>query len=125
LITVDSAAVEKRILKMYYRIRHVKAVEVGTLLSEWQTDDMHRQRPGTKRVRRYGIARTIIRPHSLYEMRASRKYQQRVARRLKSKRAKLKPPRIYLKTSTRPILRAVLLDQLKGRVRELAASIHW
>lgn len=125
-ITLDTSALEKRITRMIYRIQHVKRVEVGQVLSDWQVDDMHRHRPGTKRNRGMGTASTIVRPHSLREMQRSRKFGQTMGRIIRSKRRKNKVvPRTYLRTSTRPILRAELFEKLKERVHALVARIHW
>jgi hypothetical protein len=113
----DLKDITKRLYVMAARIRHFKAVDIGATLSTWQTDDMHRHRPFTKRLKRAGKASTLIRPHSRYEMTRSR----RAASRLRRRR---KPPRP--KTSTRPILREELDAQLQKRLVEaLHQKIHW
>lgn len=129
-VTCDTSKVMKRIWKMIRKIRHVKEVEVGMVLSDWQSDDMHRHRPGTKRFRRLGKATTLVRPHSLYEMERSQKYGRRLTRVAKrSSRSKKRKdyvlPAAYLRVSQRPIVRAELMEQLNKRVAELVKGIHW
>ena len=94
----DTTAAHKRIAKMIGRIRHIKQVEVGSLLSDWQVQDMHRKRPGTKRIRSRGVAATIIRPHSRYEMQRGERFAQREMRRAKAaqrRHANFMLPRTY------------------------------
>jgi mRNA-degrading endonuclease YafQ of YafQ-DinJ toxin-antitoxin module len=129
-VTCNTTKVTKRILKMTRRLRHIKQVEVGTMLSDWQTQDMHRHRPGTKRYRGLGKALTLVRPHSLYEMEHSKAYGRKLTRIAKrSSRSKRKRdyvlPTSYLLASQRPILREVLQDKLIGRFQTLRDSIRW
>jgi hypothetical protein len=129
-VTLDTDKVSKRVQKMLRRLRHVKSVEVGMLLSDWQTDDMHRHRPGTKRFRRLGKAQTIVRPHSQYEIERSRQFGRRLTRIAKrsarSKRHKdYVLPFAFLRWSQRPIVREELMDALRERVHKLAQSIRW
>jgi hypothetical protein len=121
MLTLDTTAIEKRLWKMRHRIRHVKQVEIGAVMSEWQVDDLHRHRPHTKRARRIGRAETLIRPHSRYEMKRSRKFTAREVRR--AKRRNVSPA--VLRTSTRPILRAVMDERLQERYQEMMRSIRW
>lgn len=123
-ITVDTTHASARIDKMLRRLDHVGRVEVGAVLSHWQISDLHRTRPFTKRLRSQGTARTILRPHSLYEMRRSRRFGSRVLRRAK-RRATFVLPRAFLHYSTRPILRANMLELLRQRMIGLAAHIKW
>lgn len=124
-INIDFSAVSLRIGAMISRIDHFKRVDIGTGLSDFQTQDMHRNRPFTMRSRGKGTAVTKVRPHSLFEMQRSGKTQRRMVRWLKSKRRR-RPPRFYVKTSTRPILRSELFDTLGARMRELLQDkIHW
>jgi hypothetical protein len=115
-IFVNSLAAEKRITNMLRKVRHFKAVDIGQEMSAWQTEDMHRQRPYTKRNRRRGVASTLIRPHSRYEM----GHRRRAARRL------IRKGRYVPRWSTRPILRDVLLERLQNRLDILVeAKLTW
>ena len=128
LFKCDTESVVKRLTKMRAHIQHVKEVEIGNMLSDWQTQDMHRKHPATKRIRSRGIARTTIRPHSLYEMKRSRKFGQRLVRRAKSaakRHLKFEVPTVFMHTSQRPILRHSLLLMLQSRFKTLAQSIKW
>src|SRR5262245_52792760 len=92
------------------------AYNMSTEMSDWQTEDMHRDKPYTKRNVRAKTVLTRVRPHSLKRMRKS----ERVRKRLR-KRA-LFPSR----TSTRPILRQVLIDKLGERMGEMMAErLQW
>src|SRR5262245_47741914 len=123
-IAVDSIAVEKRLTAMIEKITHLRRIDIGAELSEWQVEDLHRNRPFTMRNRRMGTATTKIRPHSLYEMlRASGVYlptkEQRAAMRAVRKHARypLKRRRrkyvyrVHRHWSHRPILRLIAEDQ--------------
>lgn len=109
---------------MIRRIDHFRRVDIGTELSAWQVEDMHRHRPFTMRSRAQGRAATVVRPHSRYEVLRSRQTQRKVRRVLKV----LAKPRTrpycgllylaYRKTSARAILRDELLAQLATRMRE-------
>jgi hypothetical protein len=133
LVEVDSDAVLLRLQKMIWKIQHFKTIDIGSELSDWQTQDMHRHRPFTMRSRRAGRAATVVRPHSLYETRASVKYQSGLERKAasKAKRARSKRNLRALalwqrKTSTRPILREELGQKLVARMaRLLQEKIRW
>jgi hypothetical protein len=114
-IFVNSLAVERRLDDMLHKIGHFKRVDIGQELSAWQTEDMHRHRPFTMRNRRAGIARTIIRPHSRYEMGLRR----RIARRM------IRKGRYLPRYSNRPILRDVLLEKLQSRLSILSEKLNW
>jgi len=123
-INIDTAAIEKRLADMRAKIVHFKRVDIGAEMSEWQTEDLHRNRPFTMRSRARGAAKTKIRPHSLHEMMASARAQGRVRRYLKSlsrprKRPRRTTPEIFLHWSTRPILRQELEVRLMQRYRVL------
>jgi hypothetical protein len=111
-IFVNSLAAEKRLTDMLRKVRHFKAVDIGQELSAWQTEDMHRQRPYTKRNRRRGVASTVIRPHSRYEMGQRRRVMRRLVRK----------GRYVPRWSSRPILRGVLLERLQNRLDILIAN---
>jgi len=134
VINVD--AVIKRIDDMRSKIAHMKRIDIGQELSEWQVQDLHRHRPFTMRVRREGIAKTKIRPHSLLEMLKSegvalsvkeqRHYLTAVRRNLKRprkhKRHRALVYREHRHWSTRPILRQPLIDRLWERVQEMVSE---
>jgi hypothetical protein len=111
-IFVNSLAVENRLNDMLHKLGHFKRVDIGQEMSAWQTEDMHRKRPYTKRNRRAGSASTTVRPHSRYEM----GHRRRVARRL------IRKGRYLPRWSTRPILRDVLLERLQNRLDILVAD---
>jgi hypothetical protein len=117
-------AIAARIDGMVHKLAHAKAVDVGQVLSEWQTKDMHRRRPFTMRSRRKGRAVTVVRPHSRYEMQHSHRFQMKVRRRLKRK-PDAAIPLVRRRWSTRPILRAELEEQLSQRVHELRERLKW
>jgi len=109
-------AIQKRMDSMRETISHFKSVDLGNVMSNWQTKDLHRERPFTMRSRRAGRAATKVRPHSLYEVQRSRKFERYLKRHHR-------PPRTW---STRPILRgemlSVLWQEFKAAVDE---KIHW
>jgi len=129
-ITIDAKAVEDRIKGMIVKLDHFKRVDIGIGLSEFQTDEMHRNRPFTMRSRAKGLATTKIRPHSLYEVKRSAQAQRKFVRARKryeekylpsgKKRRKRKPRYVvlaetYKRWSTRPILRT----EMEARLRDL------
>jgi hypothetical protein len=131
-ISIDSMALSKRIGMMIAKIDHLKRVDIGIGLSEFQTEDMHRNRPFTMRSRAKGMATTKIRPHSLYEMEHSARASKRVRRFLRinpktqMRRRRRKPPRIYLHYSNRPILREEMFSIFVGRMtRIFEEKIKW
>ena len=112
---VDSEAIEKSLRIMIARIVRFPYT-MGAEMSEWQTDDMHRKRPYTKRSVRAGLVSTRVRPHSLKRMKKSRKFQRRL------RRHALFPTLI----STRPVLRPVLVDKLAERMGEVMEQrLQW
>jgi hypothetical protein len=96
----------------------IKSLEHEGLVDEtrnWEVQDVHRHRPGAKRMRGGG-ARVIFRPHSRYEMMKSRRAVRKLFRR----------GRYIYKRSIRPILRQVMIDRLKERVSELLSEkLKW
>jgi hypothetical protein len=123
---------------MHDRIEHLKRIDIGQELSDWQVHDMHRKRPFTMRFRAAGKARTTIRPHSLYEMLRSEgatlptKVQRRLVRGIRSKlghplaRKFYKTLRAHVHWSTRPILRQQLISLLMERLANLVAEkLNW
>jgi hypothetical protein len=92
---------------MEQKIHHF-GTDIRHELSDWQVADMHRKKPGTRKLPHGGY--TIIRPHSRYEMRRSR---------LATRKHFLRTAVTQLRTTTRPILREILLDQLRDRMTAL------
>jgi len=129
----NAGAVADRIGKMIGRITYFGGVEMPKELSDWQTSDVHRKKPATKRFRwRGGSTRvqTLFRPHSRYETERSAAYQKRLLRRIRrvgtTKRFRPITDFIQLKRSNRPILRESLLDQLRDRmVIAMRETITW
>ena len=80
-ISIDTKPVSARLGAMIGRIDHFKRVGIGQGLSDFQTIDMHRDKPFTMRSRAKGMATTKIRPHSLYEMKQAGKTRRRAVRR--------------------------------------------
>lgn len=119
-IQTDVSGPLKTVSGMIRKVNHFKRVDIGTTLSDWQTEDLHRKRPFTMRSRAKGMAATRIRPHSRYEVMRSRKAQRRLARRAKRKTF-IAASAIYRKWSTRPILRADMRTLL---VRRLSDALH-
>src|SRR5262249_42704151 len=131
-IDVQTGPVLARLNGMLDQINHFKRVDLGAGLSQFQTDDMHRDRPFTMRSRGRGTAATIVRPHSLYEMQQSALAQRRFVRararyerflssgkRVRKRKAKyirIATGAFYARHSTRAILRAELLSALAARM---------
>jgi hypothetical protein len=112
-VSVDIDGPVKTINRMLFKLRRFSRRDIGNELSDWQTEDVHRDRPFTKRTR--GGARTKFRLHSRFETKRGRRARRRTARRI----AKGKPPnRVYRRWSTRPILRAAMHEV--GRSHEAA-----
>jgi hypothetical protein len=127
-LKIDTEAVLKKCVGMLAKIDHFKRVDIGTGLSDFQVDDMHRHRPFTMRSRARGRAVTKVRPHSLYEMEHSRRATRRIVRYIKSKakRRRKQAPRFYMHTSVRPILRAEMYSALDTRMTNLfIEKIKW
>jgi hypothetical protein len=116
-VSLDASGPAATIAGMLRRIDHFKRVDIGQGLSEWQTDDMHRNRPFTMRNRKAGRATTLIRPHSRYEVNRSRAAQRRLTRR--AKRPSYTGPTQIRHWSTRPILRSELYESLITRMTDL------
>ena len=120
-INLDTTAFNKRMNEMLAKINHFKRVDIGQELSDWQTEDLHRHRPFTMRSRAKGRATTKIRPHSLYEMKQSVRYQRKEARLVSrgTRRSFYHLAHWQVKTSTRPILRKAEEDVLVQRMNDL------
>jgi hypothetical protein len=139
-IQIDTKSLCETIDRMIETIDHFKRVDIGAGLSDFQVDDMHRNRPFTMRSRARGTATTKIRPHSLYEMQRSAGAFRRYRRALpkyeafiasgKKRRRKAKYVRTVEAyrphTSARPILRAEMLATLWDRMLKLRdEKINW
>jgi hypothetical protein len=130
---LDTTAIERRLEEMAERIEHFKSVDIGNELSDWQVQTMHRHRPFTMRSRARGRAATVIRPHSLYEVKRSAAYQRamgRVSGRVYSGRASRRTVARYISwephTSMRPILRSTLEQELvEQMVQALQDKLKW
>jgi hypothetical protein len=129
-------AVKHRVDHMLQSIEHLKRTDLGNELADWQVEDMGRNRPFVMRWRRQGRAVTIVRPHSLKQVRRSIAYQRsggrRIARLLArtTKRGFLKAQAAFHSfqpiTSQRPYLRDELLEKLVTRLGEMAAEkLKW
>lgn len=126
-ISIDTKPLSAALGAMIARIDHFKRVDIGAGLSDFQTIDMHRNKPFTMRSRARGMATTKIRPHSLYEMMLSGKTRRRAVRRF-AKSTGITPAvaREYLKYSSRPILRSEMYGLLEDRMKRLLAEkVHW
>jgi hypothetical protein len=125
----NADAIAKTVGKMIGSITYFGGVEMPKELSDWQTQDVHRKRPGTKRSRwRRGSTQvqTLFRPHSRYETTRSQLHQRRLLRRLRRTKRRVITDFIQLKRSTRPILRESLIEQLRNRmVTALFETISW
>ena len=130
---VNADAFAKTVGKMIGSITYFGGVEMPKELSDWQTDDMHRKKPGTKRSRwRRGSTnvQTVVRQHSRFETERSQFYQRRLLRRLRrvgtGKRFRPVTQFIQLRRSSRPVLREELLQQLYARMaRAMRETIVW
>jgi len=129
----NADAIAKTVGKMIGSITYMGGVEVPKELSDWQTNDMHRKRPGTTRKKwRRGStqAQTIVRQHSQYETQRSQLYQRRLLRRLRrvgtTKRFRQVSQFIQLRRSSRPVLRESLIQQLYARMQTaLRETVAW
>jgi hypothetical protein len=134
-IDIDEKTLEEvqhRVDHMLQSIDHLKSVDIGRELSDWQVEDLNRNKPFTMRYRRAGRAVTVIRPHSLFEVKRSAAYQRRGARKLirltkrPSRKAAAAFRLIQQRISAREILRAEMLERLVERLGEmLTEKINW
>jgi hypothetical protein len=127
VVTVDASGPIATLHGMVRQLDHFGRVGIGQEMSEWQTEDMHRKRPFTKRNRSAKTAATLVRPHSRYEVNRSRNAQRRIARRARKHGELLslvtQPTR---PRSTRPILRAELVLKLHERMSQaMREKLQW
>ena len=132
-VQINTDEIVKTLGRMIGKITYMGGVELPKELSDWQTDDVHRRKPATKRSRWRGGStkvQTLFRPHSRYETEKSTLYQRRLIRRLRrvgtTKRFKQISDYIQLKRSSRPILRDSLVKELEDRmVTAMFETISW
>jgi hypothetical protein len=131
-IAIDVEEALHSVNRMVQSIEHMKSVDLGHELSEWQVQDVHRNRPFTMRYRRAGRAQTVFRPHSWKQMKRSGRYQRRGQRaivRLAAKpslKAARAVGRFQAQTSVLPILREELVTKLGERLIEMAKEqLQW
>jgi hypothetical protein len=117
---------------MLSNLKYVGEVGIGKTLGDWQVTNVGRLRPFVRRYRRAHRADTLFRPHSLKEVLRSRKYQRRGARKLARLVAhpSVKAAHAYstfqAQTSTLPILREELIEDLSRQLLEMAVEkITW
>jgi len=131
-IEIDTVPLSNTFQRMIDTIDHFKRVDIGKGLSDFQVEDLHRNRPFTMRSRAKGMATTKIRPHSLYEMQGRVRSQKRIKRYIRDLNMgkRVRPKRAqalrYLHTSTRDILRAEMYAILDERMhRMMIEKIVW
>ena len=122
--------------RMLQSLEHLRTVDLGHELSEWQVQDVGRSKPFTMKYRRAGRAQTVFRPHSWKQVRKSTAYQRRGGS-LLSRALGRRTRKGYLRamaryhafqplTSTLPILREELIEQLGTRLVEMAKEqLKW
>jgi hypothetical protein len=141
-LDIDTKALSDTVNRMIAQVDHFKRVDIGTGLSDFQVQDMHRHRPFTMRSRAKGLAITKIRPHSLFEVERSAQAAARLARyrralaraaaqrafgkRVRKYRRRHTTQRLYRHWSTRDILRAEMIAVLTDRMVNLIhTKITW
>jgi hypothetical protein len=134
-IDVDPKTLEEvqhSINRMAQSIEHLKTVDLGRELSEWQVQDVGRSKPFTMRFRKAGRAQTVFRPHAWKQVIRSRRYQRSGGRKLArlvlhpSRKAAAAFGRFQSITSTLPILREELVEKLGERLLEMAKEqLKW
>jgi hypothetical protein len=138
-IEVDEKTLEEvrhSINRMAQSLEHLRTVDLGRELSEWQVQDVHRNKPFTMRYRKAGRAVTTFRPHSWKQVKKSILYQRRGGKLLpmalgrRTRKGFLTAMARYHAfqpiTSTRPYLREELVEQLAERLLEMAQEqLKW
>jgi len=128
-VTVDSAAVEKTLNAMSAQITALPD-KMADEVTEWQSADMHRQRPNTERPDAHTVetdvwprGREFTRTTSARRRgrpRGSRNRSSAViaaAKAMRALRARV--------SQAKPILRPVLLQKLADRMDQLLGTISW
>jgi hypothetical protein len=128
--------VQHSINRMLQSLRHLGTVGLGHALSEWQVQTVGRAKPFVMRYRRARRAETKFRPHSWKRVKKSVLYQKRGGKLLPTA-LKRKTLKAYTKamaryhefqplTTTKPILRPELVEQLSEQLMEMAAEqLKW
>ena len=111
--SLDSSGLDRRIDDMRERLKKLGAQDIQDEMFNWQAEDMHRKRPRVRGFRKR--ATTIIRPHSVAEMKREHRAMLRAKRRKGG----------FHHLSTRPILRPELYERLCQRMRALLATVSW
>jgi hypothetical protein len=137
-INMDIEPLMKRFERMSDKINNFKRVGIGSEMSNWQVEDMHRDKPFTMRWRAQGRAQTKVRQHSLYEMLRSQgaamtlKEQKKIVRGLKGhlkyrvRRGFYKSLQEHRHWSTREILRKQMEEDLMQRMSaRMKRDINW
>jgi hypothetical protein len=134
-IEVDAEALEAvqhKVDHMLQSLDHLGRTDIGRELADWQVEDMHRNRPFVMRYRRAHKAVTVVRPHSLFEVKRSERYQRKAGRRLirlmkKPSRKAAAAFRLFqARISARAILRAEMLERLTERLGEMVVEkLKW
>jgi hypothetical protein len=107
--------VVKKFEDMQEKIKDLEHTGLVDETRNWGVRDVHRHRPGAHRMRGGG-AWVKFRPHSLYEMRRSRRAMRKLFRK----------GRFLYRVSQRPILRPIMLDRLQKRIDELLSeTLKW
>jgi hypothetical protein len=106
--------VTEKLESMRRKVRHLEHTDVVHEMRDWEVEDMHRHNPGAKHIRLGD--KVLIRAHSRYEVRR----HQLAVRRLIKHGGAVRP------SSTRPILRQMLIDRLHERMtRLLHEKLKW
>jgi hypothetical protein len=127
-IEIDGLAdAERAIGHMLGNITYMERTGIGQVLGDWQRETVNRV-PFVRRYRAAGRADTLFRPHSLRQVRRSRRYQRRGQRailRLAAKpslKAARAVGRLQELQSTLPILRPELVEELSRQLLEMAVE---
>jgi len=109
----DTRHVVAQLEGMVKKIHELERHGVVNEVRDWETQDVHRKRPGARHTR--NGARVYFRPHSRYEM---RRHMLNIRR--------LKRHGVMVMPSTRPILRRVMIDRLWDRMTALVnGALTW
>jgi hypothetical protein len=113
-VEADVSACVAALDRMIERIHDFAAHGIRNVVADWETQTVRRKAPGVRHI--HAGAKVIFRPHSRAEMR--RHYA--AMRRLQRK------GRYAVGTSTRPILRQVLIDALEDQLAAaMTARLVW
>jgi hypothetical protein len=116
MLTIEVDGVEETMARldgMIEKLIELRTRTIGDAFADWQTEDVHRRAPFI--VHHRSTWTTRFRPHSRWEMTRHRRAVRRLVRH----------GRYTGFYSTRPILRAELLDALIKRMEEVLGDIRW